>query len=457
MYGGIKTKQAKGSSNDKQQNPFACRGTIGLARAMVSSSAIAIPMAIAAVALFQLPLDIITSAFFGLLLVEQLSLLALLFSTTFVAVAFAVGSFASTDESVATPHEYPLEAISAATTETDQFKASYEMLRTELLVHMKNNEMLPEALLWAQQMMDYNVPGGKLNRGTTVVSVHRTLKGGTLTPLEIARASVLGWAIEFLQAFFLVADDVMDDSQTRRGQPCWYKQPKVKMIAINDSFLLESYVFTMIHSHFGHTSYYNDLVALFLDVIQKTEFGQLLDLTSQEMDAKEPDLTRFTLERYKKIVKYKTAFYTFYLPVAIGMITSGVQSKEAFDLAREICCEMGEYFQIQDDFLDCFGSPEVIGKVGTDIQDNKCSWLVVQALAKATPAQLKILEQNYGKWDDKKVKKVKALYKEMGMEEFFAEYEEASYARIQKMLDQVTLMPKSVFELLLNKIYKRSK
>jgi farnesyl diphosphate synthase len=275
--------------------------------------------------------------------------------------------------------------------------------------------------------------------------------------LEIARASVLGWAIEFLQAFFLVADDVMDDSQTRRGQPCWYKLPKVKMVAINDSFLLESYVFTMIKSHFGHTEYYADLVELFLDVIQKTEFGQLLDLTSQEMDAKEPDLTRFTLERYRKIVKYKTAFYTFYLPVAIGMITSGVKSQEAFDLAREICCEMGEYFQIQDDFLDCYGAPEVIGKVGTDIQENKCSWLVVQALNKATPAQLKILEQNYGKWDDKKVAKVKAVYKEMGMEKIFAEYEEGSYARIKDMLAKVTLMPKDVFELLLNKIYKRSK
>ena len=30
---------------------------------------------------------------------------------------------------------------------------------------------------------------------------------------------------------------------------------------------------------------------------------------------------------------------------------------------------------------------QVIGKMGTDIEDNKCSWLIVQALDRATPAQ----------------------------------------------------------------------
>lgn len=50
----------------------------------------------------------------------------------------------------------------------------------------------------------------------------------------------------------------------------------------------------------------------------------------------------------------------------------------------------------QDDYLDCYGDPAVTGKVGTDIQDNKCSWLVVECLRRVTPEQRQILEVKSG-------------------------------------------------------------
>ena len=50
----------------------------------------------------------------------------------------------------------------------------------------------------------------------------------------------------------------------------------------------------------------------------------------------------------------------------------------------------------QDDYLDCFGDPEITGKVGTDIEDNKCSWLVIQALRDATPEQMQALQVSQG-------------------------------------------------------------
>lgn len=47
---------------------------------------------------------------------------------------------------------------------------------------------------------------------------------------------------------------------------------------------------------------------------------------------------------------------------------------------------------LQDDFLDCYGDPEIIGKIsGGDIKDGKCSWLVVVALQKANSEQQKII------------------------------------------------------------------
>ena len=92
------------------------------------------------------------------------------------------------------------------------------------------------------------------------------------------------------------------------------------------------------------------------------------------------DFGRFTEKKYKSIVKYKTAFYSFYLPVAAAIYMAGIDEEKEHAIAEMILPEMREFFQIQENYLDLFRDPSVTGKIGTDVQDNKCSWLVVQCL-----------------------------------------------------------------------------
>lgn len=120
---------------------------------------------------------------------------------------------------------------------------------------------------------------------------------------------------------------------------------------------------------------------------------------------------------------------------------------------------LGEYFQVQDDYLDCYGTPEMIGKVGTDIQDNKCCWLIVQALSRASPDQRKLLDQNYGRKNDKCVATVKDVYQQLKMQSIFEQYESESKERIEALIDKVdeSLLPKEMFTKFFNKIFKRNK
>jgi len=279
-----------------------------------------------------------------------------------------------------------------------------------------------------------------------------------LTTDELRLSSTLGWLTEFLQAFFLVSDDIMDSSITRRGEPCWYRQPGVGMIAINDAFMLESSIYLILKKYFRTHPAYIDLVELFHEVTFQTELGQLCDLITAPED--HVDLNNFSMEKYTFIVIYKTAYYSFYLPVALALYYLQLATPSNLKQAHDILIPLGEYFQIQDDYLDAFGDPSVIGKIGTDIKDNKCGWLINQALLTCTPQQREILDANYGRKDDAAEAKVKEVFHELDLQTVYQNYEESRVGEIKQMIaavDESEGLKKEVFETFLAKIYKRSK
>ncbi|KAH9904686.1 terpenoid synthase [Xylariomycetidae sp. FL2044] len=346
----------------------------------------------------------------------------------------------------------------AKTTTRPEFESVFPKLQEDIVNWAKGYNVPEDAMNWYKKVLEVNVIGGKCNRGMSVPDSVSLVLDKPLSEDEYFKASCLGWMVELLQAFFLVSDDIMDGSITRRGQPCWYRHEGVGMIAINDAFLLESAIYTLLKKHFKSHPSYVDMIELFHEVTLQTELGQLCDLITAPEDV--VNLDNFSLEKYTFIVIYKTAYYSFYLPVALALHMLNIATPKNLKQAEDILIPMGEYFQVQDDYLDNFGLPEHIGKIGTDIMDNKCSWLVNQALKIATPEQRKVLEENYGKKDKANEAEVKKLYNEMNLEKLYQEYEEKVVGTLKEKIakiDQSEGLKPIIFEAFLSKIYKRSK
>ncbi|KAK0438811.1 isoprenoid synthase domain-containing protein [Armillaria borealis] len=209
--------------------------------------------------------------------------------------------------------------------------------------------------------------------------------------------------------------------------------PKVGQVVINDSFMLEAAIYYLLKKHFRGESYYTTF---------QIEIGQLITAPEDEVY-----LSKFSLNRHSLIMIYKTAYYSF-LPIA------------PYALPKSILIPLGEYFQIQGDFLDFSGTPE---QIGTDILDNKCSWCVNTALAVCTPEQRRVLDDNYGRNDPECERRVKVVFESPQVDLRRRRYEEKVYRELIAMIGEITevegksTLKREVFKSFIDNIYNRTK
>ncbi|GKB55601.1 chrysanthemyl diphosphate synthase [Tanacetum coccineum] len=209
-----------------------------------------------------------------------------------------------------------------------------------------------------------------------------------------------------LQVFLLVHDDILDASHTQRGRPCWFR---VGVVAINDDVLLRNHVHRILKKHFQGKFYYMHL----LDLFNETEFQiisrQIIDTISRLAGQK--DLSKYSMSLKRQIVQYKTSYYTCYLPIACALLMFG-ENLEDHVQVKDVLVELGMYYQIQNDYLNTFGDPNVFGKTRKDIEECKCSWLIAKALELANEEQNIILSFIGKLWnkDPEKVANVMELY-----------------------------------------------
>ncbi|XP_040989971.1 farnesyl pyrophosphate synthase 1-like isoform X1 [Juglans microcarpa x Juglans regia] len=242
-----------------------------------------------------------------------------------------------------------------------RFLDVYSVLKSEIL-HDPAFDFTEDSRQWVERMLDHNVPrenenswigllAGKLNRGLCVIDSYKLLKEEKeLTDDEFFLACALGWCIEWLQAYFRVLDDITDnipeDAVKRRGQPSWFKQPMVGMIAVNDGSILHNHITRILKKHFREKPYYVDLLDLFNEMEFQTASGKMTDLIASSTLIGEKDLSKSSTLRlhHLRIVQYyKTTYYSHYLSVACALLMSG----ENHINVKNILVEMGFYFQVQ--------------------------------------------------------------------------------------------------------------
>lgn len=145
------------------------------------------------------------------------------------------------------------------------------------------------------------------------------------------------------------------------------------------------------------------------DLILKTIYGELLDV---DYDFRKS----LSWEDILRVRLYKTAYYTFVMPLTVGGTFSGLGSKE-IKATEAYGASVGIAFQISDDILGIFGEEAVTGKSSTsDIKDGKKTFLYVKALELAKRDEKEFLKAHYGKRDigKKEIEKVKSIFVSSG-------------------------------------------
>jgi len=186
---------------------------------------------------------------------------------------------------------------------------------------------------------------------------------------DMRRAHALSAAVEFIHTATLLHDDVVDESEERRGQDAANLIYGNKASVLVGDFLF-SRAFQLMTAD-GSL----DVLRILSDASAIISQGEVMQLTTaNNIDASMAD--------YIKVIKAKTAAL-FAAACEIGPIISG-SDKQAAEAMAEYGLNLGIAFQIADDALDYAAERAKLGKaVGDDFREGKMTAPVILALADA--------------------------------------------------------------------------
>jgi geranylgeranyl diphosphate synthase, type I len=269
--------------------------------------------------------------------------------------------------------------------------------------HKEYSKVTPLASEIVKNFEDYILRGGKRIRSALIYHTYRMFHENTFAEADLKKLSMF---IEYIHAFFLIHDDIMDRDSLRRGGPTMHKLyetigTRMKMrdqkhfgmsmgILIGD--LSQALAFEIVAESKIPEGIKSEVLSIITQRVNSTIFGQVHDILLA-------DLEKFNEKDILMVHNLKTAKYTFDTPVLIGATLAKASIKEIKAL-NGYSIPAGIAFQIRDDILGMFGDKKKTGKsANSDIKEGKRTFLIHNALKNGTPKQIKIINKYLGKDD----------------------------------------------------------
>ncbi|GIG90082.1 geranylgeranyl pyrophosphate synthase [Plantactinospora endophytica] len=211
-------------------------------------------------------------------------------------------------------------------------------------------------------------------------------------------------SLEFVQASALIHDDLMDRSDTRRGEPSVHRRFAARHRAAGwagapdgfgeSSAILLGDLCLVWSDELLHGSGIDPVTVsrarpVFDEMRAEVTIGQYLDVLTQA--------TRDTsVDRASKVARYKSAKYTVERPLLFGAALADAPAELRAAYSR-YGLPLGEAFQLRDDVLGVFGDPGQTGKpAGDDLREGKRTYLVAAAFEATDPAGRDLLTRRLG-------------------------------------------------------------
>ena len=236
-------------------------------------------------------------------------------------------------------------------------------------------------------------------------------------------------AIELFHNFSLIHDDIMDKAPLRRGLPTVHVNfGESTALLAGDVMLVAAYEYL----NKIKTNHLHRIISLFNKTAKEVCEGQQLDMDFEKRDG-------VTMDEYVNMITLKTSVLLA-TSLQMGAVLGGAglgNQQHLYEFGKNL----GIAFQVQDDYLDCFGDPGKFGKQpGGDIRSNKKTFLMIHTMNVATADQKAALQKLLSVDSPDKIDRVLQLFRDCKADVWAESLKEKYFEVAMKHLEDIAVL-----------------